>query len=122
MTPFVRHLTRDVARVTLSCHIFLRAILTAVKRCWAGDDDPLMLAYHDREWGVPLHGDRELFAKLVSNARAFLEFRAREGSFDAFLWSFVGHTPRQYRRRSLRDLPARSRESDRMSAALTERG
>src|SRR5438034_11337437 len=65
MTPFVRHLTRDVARVTLSCHVFLRAILTAVKRCWAGDDDPLMLAYHDREWGVPLHGDRELFAKLV---------------------------------------------------------
>src|SRR5438093_11981212 len=43
-----------------------RVILTAaMKRCWAGDADPLMLAYHDREWGVPLHGDRELFAKLV---------------------------------------------------------
>src|SRR3989442_10927825 len=65
MPPFVRRLTRDVTRVTLSCTALLRAILTAVKRCWAGDDDPLMLAYHDRERGVPLHGDRELFAKLV---------------------------------------------------------
>src|SRR5438034_7904750 len=73
MTHFARRLTRDVSCVTLSCNAFrcstcnalLRAILTAVKRCWAGDDDPLMLAYHDREWGVPLHGDRELFAKLV---------------------------------------------------------
>src|SRR5205807_9503753 len=37
-----------------------------VRRCWAGvDASPLMLDYHDREWGVPLHGDRELFAKLV---------------------------------------------------------
>src|SRR5437016_12948108 len=41
-------------------------MLTAAmtRRCWAGTDDPLMLAYHDREWGVPLHGDRDLFAKL----------------------------------------------------------
>src|SRR5439155_22717888 len=37
-----------------------------VRRCWAGvNASPLMLDYHDREWGVPLHGDRELFAKLV---------------------------------------------------------
>ena len=36
-----------------------------IKRCWASDDDPLMLAYHDEEWGVPLHDDRDLFAKLV---------------------------------------------------------
>ncbi|HEX4600995.1 MAG TPA: DNA-3-methyladenine glycosylase I [Gemmatimonadales bacterium] len=150
------------------------------KRCW-GDGDPLMVAYHDTEWGVPLHDDRDLFAKLVldgfqaglswrvilhkrarfleafdgfeperlarydrrkiaallrdpgivrnrqkvhaaiSNARAFLELRAREGSFDRFLWGFVGGRPKQYRRRSLRELPARSRESDEMSAALIER-
>src|SRR5439155_26416060 len=58
----------------------------------------------------------------VSNAQAFPGLRDREGSFDAFLWGFVGHAPKQYRRRSLPDLPARSRESDRMSAALTQRG
>src|SRR5437016_13133283 len=37
-----------------------------VRRCWTAEGaSPLMLDYHDREWGVPLHGDRELFAKLV---------------------------------------------------------
>jgi DNA-3-methyladenine glycosylase I len=151
------------------------------QRCW-GDGDPLMVAYHDAEWGVPLHGDTALFAKLVldgfqaglswrvilhkrarfleacdefdpkrmarydrrkvaqllrdpgivrnrqkvnsavMNARAFLAFREREGSFDTFLWSFVGGTPHQRRRRSLRELPARTPQSDAMSAALRERG
>jgi len=141
-----------------------------------------MLAYHDREWGVPLHGDQALFAKLVldafqaglswavilnkrarflevfdgfdpermarydrrkiaqllrdpgivrnrlkveaavANARMFLEFQEHAGSFDAFLWGFVGGVPRQNVRRTLRQLPARTRESDRMSAALVERG
>ena len=141
-----------------------------------------MLDYHDREWGVPLHGDRELFAKLVldgfqaglswsiilnkrarflevfdgfdpermarydgrrmarilkdpgivrnrqkiqaavTNAKALLEFQEMEGSFDTFLWRFVGGAPKQNARRSLRQLPARTKESDRMSDALVERG
>ncbi len=34
------------------------------KRCWGGND-PLMTAYHDQEWGVPLHDDRMLFEFLV---------------------------------------------------------
>lgn len=154
-----------------------------VRRCWpAADANQLMLDYHDREWGVPLHGDRELFAKLildgfqaglswsvilnkrtrflevfegfdpermarydrrkiaqilkdpgivrnrqkveaaVTNARALLEFQEEEGSFDTFLWSFVGGAPRQNARRSLQKLPARTKESDRMSDALLERG
>src|SRR5205823_4985476 len=58
----------------------------------------------------------------IRNAKAFLEFRQKEGSFDAFLWRFVGGAPRQNARRSLRQLPARTRESDRMSEALVERG
>jgi len=33
-------------------------------RCW-GEEDPLLLSYHDREWGVPLHDDRKLFEFLV---------------------------------------------------------
>jgi len=141
-----------------------------------------MLAYHDEEWGIPLYGDRELFAKLVldgfqaglswrvilnkrarflevfdgfdpermarydrkkiaqllkdpgivrnrqkvaaavSNAHAFLQFSEREGPFGRFLWSFVGGVPKQNRRRTLRELPARTRESDAMSEALVDRG
>src|SRR4051794_34500055 len=39
--------------------------MAAVERCpWAGTD-PLYVAYHDEEWGVPVHDDRTLFAFLV---------------------------------------------------------
>ncbi|MDP7421188.1 MAG: DNA-3-methyladenine glycosylase I, partial [bacterium] len=35
------------------------------KRClWPGDD-PLMITYHDKEWGVPVHDDRKLFEFIV---------------------------------------------------------
>ncbi len=141
-----------------------------------------MGAYHDREWGVVVHDDRELFAKLVldgfqaglswqvilnkregflaafdrfdpermarytarrierllrdpgivrnrqkveaavANARAFLELEEELGSFDRFLWQFVGGAPRQNAWKTLRQLPARTRESDRISAALAQRG
>jgi DNA-3-methyladenine glycosylase I len=37
-----------------------------LKRCfWAETDDPLYLAYHDQEWGVPVHDDRLLFEFLI---------------------------------------------------------
>ncbi len=149
-------------------------------RCW-GNGDQLLAEYHDEEWGVPLHGDRELFAKLIldgfqaglswaiilhkrksileafdgfdpervarydarrirsllrnpgiirnrqkihaaiGNARAFLSYQEREGSFDTFLWSFVGGVPQQRARRRLKDLPAKTPASERMSAALVTR-
>src|SRR5688572_15645793 len=42
---------------------------TAVKRCaWVRGADPLMLQYHDREWGVPVHDDRKHFEFLVLEA------------------------------------------------------
>jgi DNA-3-methyladenine glycosylase I len=143
---------------------------------------PAMIAYHDEEWGVPVHGDTALFEHLMldgfqaglswavvlnkrerfrevfdgfdpekiarytkrkidrlvrdpgiirnrlkieatrSNARALLQLQEEVGSFDAFLWQFVGGVPKQNRWRSLKQLPARSRESDAMSAALKQRG
>jgi DNA-3-methyladenine glycosylase I len=40
-----------------------------INRCtWAGSDNPLMLEYHDREWGVPVHDDRQHFEFLVLEA------------------------------------------------------
>ena len=140
------------------------------------------LAYHDREWGVPVHDDRRFFeflilegaqaglswstilqkregyrrafadfdparvarftpartarlladpgivrnrlkvASTVTNARAFLAVQAEYGSFDAWVWRFVGGTPLQGRRRTLRDVPARTAESDAMSKELKRRG
>ncbi len=65
------------------------AFMTA-KRCpWAGTDDPLMLEYHDREWGVPVHDDRKHFEFLVlEGAQAGLSWatvlKKREGYRHAF--------------------------------------
>ena len=152
------------------------------QRCpWVGDD-PLMIAYHDQEWGVPVHDDRLLFEMLtlegaqaglswltilkkregyrrafagfdpakvsrfdaarqarlmtdegivrnrlkisstVDNAKAFLAVQREYGSFDAYIWGFVGGSPRVNRRRSLRDVPASTPESDAMSRDLKKRG
>lgn len=139
-------------------------------------------AYHDTEWGVPLHDDRALFellilegaqaglswstilakrenyrrafdafdpakvarydaAKLaalfadagivrhrlklaaaVGNARAFLAVQREFGSFDRYLWAFVGGRPIVNRPRRRGDVPASSPESDALSRDLKARG
>lgn len=152
-------------------------------RCsWAARENAAMQAYHDTEWGVPLHDDRALFeflclegaqaglswrtvldkranyrrafggfdiarcAKLTDarietlladsglirnrlkigsvrdNARAALEAIAEFGSLDAYLWSFVDGAPIANRWRDVREVPATTPLSDRMSKALKKRG
>jgi DNA-3-methyladenine glycosylase I len=151
-------------------------------RCdWAGTD-PLYVAYHDGEWGVPVHDDRTLFeflilegaqaglswstilnkrenyrqafdnfdpaqvarydarkvAELLSNpgivrnrlkieaaiqnAKAFLAVQKEFGSFDAYIWQFVGGKPKQNARETLNEIPAKTAESDAMSQDLKKRG
>ncbi|HEX9824311.1 MAG TPA: DNA-3-methyladenine glycosylase I [Actinomycetota bacterium] len=64
--------------------------VTTLRRCgWAPDGDPLYVAYHDEEWGVPSHDDRHLFEMLVlEGAQAGLSWstilRKREGYREAF--------------------------------------
>jgi DNA-3-methyladenine glycosylase I len=58
----------------------------------------------------------------VSNARAFLAVREELGSFDEYLWQFVGGRTKVNRRRSIGQIPARTAESDAMSADLKKRG
>jgi DNA-3-methyladenine glycosylase I len=58
----------------------------------------------------------------ISNARAFLEVQKEFGSFDAYIWQFVGGKPIQNRWKSLKDLPAKTPESDLMSKDLKRRG
>jgi DNA-3-methyladenine glycosylase I len=150
-------------------------------RCaWA--QSPLGIAYHDAEWGVPVHDDRVLFEFLilegaqaglswetilrkregyrrafagfdpakvarfnaarinrlmkdeglvrnrlklessVTNAKAFLAVQKECGSFDAYVWRFVGGQPIVNRRRSPRDIPARTPVSDALSKDLLARG
>ena len=153
------------------------------QRCaWAGSTDPLMIAYHDEEWGTPSRDDRHLFEMLIlegaqaglswstilhkraayrrafagfdarhvarygaadkrrlladagivrnrlkieasiTNAWAFLDVQDELGSFAKLAWGFVDDAPIVNARRSLRDVPARTSESDAFSKELRRRG
>ena len=141
-----------------------------------------MEAYHDTEWGVPVHDDRRHFeflilegaqaglswrtvlqrregyrrafagfdpekvarfsaarieklladsgiirnrakvTSVVGNARAFLRVREEFGSFDAFIWSFLGGRTRVNAWRSLKDIPAQTPESEALSKEVVRRG
>ncbi len=152
-----------------------------IRRCpWAAT--PLGIAYHDHEWGVPVHDDGRLFEFLVlegaqaglswetilkrreayrlafdgfdprlvaafdrrriqqlmgdagiirnrlkigsavRNAKAFLEIQGLFGSFDAYVWRFVGGQPRVNRWRSFGQVPAQTAQSDTLSKDLKQRG
>jgi len=58
----------------------------------------------------------------VKNARAFLRVQDEVGSFAAYQWRFVDGRPRLNRRRTLKDIPARTEDSDAFSADLKKRG
>jgi DNA-3-methyladenine glycosylase I len=104
------------------------------RRCeWVADDDPLFVAYHDLEWGVPSHDDRHLFELLtLEGAQAGLSWatilRKREGYRSSFAQFDPGRVARfnrrriVSRRRQLRDLPSETKESKTMSKDLKQRG
>jgi DNA-3-methyladenine glycosylase I len=58
----------------------------------------------------------------VANARAFLEVQKEFGSFDRYVWPFVGGKPIVHRRKSMKEVPATSAESDALSRDLKKRG
>src|SRR5215471_13414036 len=70
----------------------------AVKRCaWSGfGNDPLMISYHDKEWGVPVHDDGTLF-----------EFLILEGAQAGLSWTTILKKRENYRRAFDRFDPAK---------------
>ncbi len=66
-----------------------------LRRCW-GDGDPLMEAYHDTEWGVPVHDDRALF-----------EFLVLDGFQAGLSWRTILHKRKNFRR-AFRDFDPRA--------------
>ncbi|HET9271702.1 MAG TPA: DNA-3-methyladenine glycosylase I [Vicinamibacterales bacterium] len=58
----------------------------------------------------------------VRNARAFLDIQKEFGSFDAYLWRFVGGAPKINRPRTMKEVPPRTAESDALSKDLKKRG
>jgi DNA-3-methyladenine glycosylase I len=66
--------------------------------------------------------NRLKIAAAIENAKRFLAVQKEFGSFDAYLWSFVGGKPLQNRWRRMADVPAHTAESDAMSRDLQRRG
>src|SRR5437016_5160882 len=68
-------------------------------RCGWSESNPQMIAYHDTEWGVPVHDDRQLFGKLVLDGfQAGLSWAIILRKRDAFLNAFDGFNPEKMAR------------------------
>lgn len=66
--------------------------------------------------------NRLKISAAVTNARQFASVQEEFGSFDDYVWQFVGGKPLQHRFRSMLFIPAKSKESDRMSEDMKRRG
>jgi DNA-3-methyladenine glycosylase I len=90
--------------------------------------DPKKIAHYDRRKIQSLMNDagiirnRLKIASAIQNAKAFLKVQDDFGSFDAYIWQFTGGGPIVNSRRSLKQVPARTPESDAMSKDLKKRG
>jgi len=74
------------------------------RRCGWCPDDPLYIAYHDREWGVPLHDDRRLFEMLcLEGAQAGLSWATVLHKRAGYRQAFLGFNPARVARMSTRD-------------------
>jgi DNA-3-methyladenine glycosylase I len=90
--------------------------------------DPRRVARYDRRKVADLLADpgivrnRLKIHASIENAQAFLRVQKEFGSFDRYIWQFIGGQPRVNRWKASRQLPARTLESDRMSQDLKKRG
>jgi len=90
--------------------------------------DPERMARYDARKRRGLLGDtgivrnRQKIDAAIQNSRSYLALRDEGISFSGFLWDFVDGRTKHNRWREIRDLPARSPESERMSKALVEKG
>ena len=151
-------------------------------RCGWCTSDPIYIAYHDIEWGKPVHDDKVLFEFMVlesfqaglswltvlrkrenfrkafanfdvnkvskfdeskvleliqnegiirnrlkieaaiNNAKCFITIQKEYGSYDKYVWSFVGGKPKKNKRKTMKDIPPTTAISDAMSKDMGLRG
>jgi DNA-3-methyladenine glycosylase I len=99
----------------------------AYRSAFAGFDPAAIARFGEAEVAALLQNpgivrNRLKVRAAIGNAAAFLQVKEEVGSFDRFVWQFVGGAPRQNRRRRGADVPARTAESDAMSKELGRRG
>jgi DNA-3-methyladenine glycosylase I len=93
-----------------------------------GRFDPRLVAKYDRAKIQKLLRDEGIvrnklkISSAIGNAKAFLRVQEEFGSLDRYIWQFVGGRPIVNKRKSLREVPARTAESDAMSKDLKRRG
>jgi DNA-3-methyladenine glycosylase I len=119
-------LTLEGAQAGLSWITILRKRET-YRAAFASFDPKVVARFDDRKQAVLMKNEgivrnRLKIASTIGNAKAFLEVQREDGSFDAFIWSFVGGKPMKNRRKTLKDVPAQTTESEAMSKALKKRG
>jgi DNA-3-methyladenine glycosylase I len=119
-------LVLDAAQAGLSWEIVLRK-REGFRAAFDGFDPKKVARYNERRIQRLLADpgivrNRLKIESAVANARAFLQVQEQCGSFAAYIWQFVDGRPRVNRRRAMRAIPARTRESDAMSRALRKRG
>ena len=119
-------LTLEGAQAGLSWSTIL-AKRAAYRRAFAGFDPAAVARFTARDVtrlvgdpGIVRH--RGKIEATVANARAFLAVQAEHGSFDRYVWRFVGGRPKQNRWRTPRDVPAETGESRALSGDLRRRG
>ncbi|MBO7743270.1 DNA-3-methyladenine glycosylase I [Paenibacillus sp. MWE-103] len=90
--------------------------------------DPVLVAAYDDDKLEALAADEGIIRNrlkirsAVENARCFLQVQAEFGSFDAYIWRFVGGAPIRNDRRSAAEVPATTPQSDALSKELKKRG
>jgi DNA-3-methyladenine glycosylase I len=114
------------AQAGLSWYTVLRK-RAAYRRAFAGFDPQKVARFGKRQVQALLKNDgiirnRAKIAAAIGNAKQFLAVQKEFGSFDAYIWRFVGGAPLVHRLRSVKDYPARSAESDALSEDLLQRG
>lgn len=119
-------LTLEAAQAGLSWYTVLRK-REAYREAFAGFDAQKVARYGNKQVEALLQNPGIIRNRLkihaaVSNAGKFLEVRNEFGSFDAYIWRFVGGKPLVNRLKTLKDYPATSRESDALSKDLKQRG
>ena len=119
-------LTLEAAQAGLSWYTVLRK-RQAYRRAFAGFDPEKVARYGKSEIRSLLNNPGIIRNKLkilaaVNNAQRFVEVQAAFGSFDTYIWRFVGGNPIVHKFRKLKDYLASSAESDALSKDLKGRG
>jgi DNA-3-methyladenine glycosylase I len=93
------------------------------RQAYDGFDFEKIARYGEKKIAHPgLVRNRAKIRASVSNARAFIRIREEFGSFDSYIWPFVGNMPLRNRWRSVEQLPAKTDLSDALSKDLVRRG